>query len=58
MSRRTSVPSGSPGVEGIDAALNKDHLDVLIAPTMGAAWTTDWVNGDHFLVALCPLRLR
>jgi amidase len=37
------------GVEGIDAALEKDHLDVLIAPTMGAAWTTDWVNGDHFL---------
>src|ERR1700743_1610169 len=37
------------GPEGIDAALQKDHLDVLIAPTMGAAWTTDWVNGDHFL---------
>jgi amidase len=37
------------GAEGIDAALEKDHLDVLIAPTMGAAWTTDWVNGDHFL---------
>jgi amidase len=37
------------GVEGIDAALAKDHLDVLIAPTMGAAWTTDWVNGDHSL---------
>lgn len=37
------------GAEGIDAALDKDHLDVLIAPTMGAAWTTDWVNGDHFL---------
>jgi amidase len=37
------------GVDGIDAALAKDHLDVLIAPTMGAAWTTDWVNGDHFL---------
>jgi len=37
------------GVEGIDAALAKDHLDVLIAPTLGAAWTTDWVNGDHFL---------
>jgi amidase len=35
------------GAEGIDAALAKDHLDVLIAPTMGAAWTTDWVNGDH-----------
>ncbi|MDB6158338.1 MAG: amidase [Gammaproteobacteria bacterium] len=37
------------GVEGIDAALAKDHLDVLVAPTMGAAWTNDWVNGDHFL---------
>jgi amidase len=37
------------GAEGIDATLAKDHLDVLIAPTMGAAWTTDWVNGDHFL---------
>jgi amidase len=37
------------GVEGIDAALAQDHLDVLIAPTLGAAWTTDWVNGDHFL---------
>jgi amidase len=37
------------GAEGIDAALAKDKLDVLIAPTGGAAWTTDWVNGDHFL---------
>ena len=37
------------GAEGIDAALAKDHLDVLVAPTMGAAWVTDWVNGDHFL---------
>jgi amidase len=37
------------GVQGIDAALEKDHLDVLIAPTMGAAWTTDWVDGDHFV---------
>jgi amidase len=37
------------GAEGIDAALDKDRLDVLIAPTMGAAWITDWVNGDHFL---------
>jgi amidase len=37
------------GAEGIDAALAKDHLDALIAPTTGAAWTTDWVNGDHFL---------
>jgi amidase len=39
------------GPEGIDAALAKDHLDVLIAPTTGAAWTTDWVNGNHFVGA-------
>jgi amidase len=37
------------GPQGIDAALAKDHLDVLVAPTMGPAWTTDLVNGDHFL---------
>jgi amidase len=37
------------GPEGIDAALAKDHLDVLIAPTLGPAWTTDLINGDHFL---------
>jgi amidase len=37
------------GSEGIDATLAKDHLDVLIAPTLGPAWTTDWVNGDHFV---------
>jgi amidase len=37
------------GAEGIDAVLTKDHLDVLIAPTLGPAWTTDLVNGDHFL---------
>jgi amidase len=39
----------SAGPAGIDAALEKNHLDALIAPTMGAAWTTDWVNGDHFV---------
>jgi amidase len=37
------------GPEGIDAALAKDHLDALVAPTMGLAWTTDLINGDHFL---------
>jgi amidase len=37
------------GPEGIDAALAKEHLDVLVAPTLGPAWTTDLVNGDHFL---------
>lgn len=35
------------GPQGIDAALAKDRLDALIAPTSGPAWTTDLVNGDH-----------
>jgi amidase len=37
------------GAEGIDKVLADYHLDVLIAPTAGPAWTTDWVNGDHSL---------
>ncbi|HET6906051.1 MAG TPA: amidase [Rhodanobacteraceae bacterium] len=35
------------GPEGIDAALRKHHLDALLAPTVGPAWTTDLINGDH-----------
>lgn len=35
------------GPEGIDAALAQEHLDALLAPTGGAAWTTDLVTGDH-----------
>ncbi len=34
--------------EGIDAVMTKHKLDALIAPTGGACWTTDLVNGDHF----------
>ncbi len=37
------------GPEGIDAALKKDQLDVLIAPTVGVGSTIDLVNGDHFV---------
>lgn len=36
------------GPRGIDAALRRNKLDVLIAPATGAAWLTDPVNGDHF----------
>jgi amidase len=36
------------GRSGIDAALKKNHLDALLAPTVGLAWTTDLVNGDHY----------
>ena len=34
--------------EGIDAALAAQRLDALVCPTMGPAYLTDWVNGDHF----------
>jgi amidase len=33
--------------EGIDATMNKYHLDAIMAPTGGPAWITDLVNGDH-----------
>ena len=39
------------GPEGIDAALAENNLDALVAPTGSPAWTTDLVNGDHFLGA-------
>ena len=37
--------------EGIDAVMDTLHLDALMAPTGSPAWTTDVVNGDHFLGA-------
>ena len=33
--------------EGIDAVMDKNRLDALIAPTGGPAWLTDLPNGDH-----------
>jgi amidase len=35
--------------EGIDAVMDKNRLDALIAPTGGPAWLTDLVDGDHDL---------
>ena len=32
---------------GIDATMDKYHLDAIVAPTGGPAWLTDLVNGDH-----------
>jgi amidase len=32
---------------GIDAVLGKFKLDAIIGPTAGAAWLTDWANGDR-----------
>lgn len=36
------------GPEGIDRLMAENHVDVLVAPTAGPAWTIDLVNGDHF----------
>jgi amidase len=33
--------------EGIDATMDKYHLDAIVAPTGGPAWMTDLINGDH-----------
>ncbi|MBS1920718.1 MAG: amidase [Bacteroidetes bacterium] len=34
--------------EGIDAIMNQEKLDAIIAPTGEPAWVTDLINGDHF----------
>jgi len=39
------------GPEGIDAALGTHKLDALLTTAVSPAWTTDLVNGDHFLGA-------
>jgi len=36
------------GKEGIDAVMEKNRLDAIVAPTGGPAWLTDLVTGDHF----------
>ncbi|MDD5694987.1 MAG: amidase family protein, partial [Bacteroidales bacterium] len=35
--------------ETIDNVMSDHRLDCLVAPTNAPAWTTDWVNGDHFI---------
>jgi amidase len=39
------------GPRGIDAALEQFNVEALVAPTGTPAWTTDLVNGDHFIFA-------
>lgn len=34
--------------EGIDVVLKEHQLDAIMAPSGGAAWLIDYVNGDHF----------
>jgi amidase len=35
--------------EGIDAVMDRLHLDALVAPSGNPPWTIDLVNGDHFV---------
>lgn len=39
------------GKDGLLAALDKENLDALIAPSLSPAWPTDHVLGDHFVGA-------
>jgi amidase len=39
------------GVNGIDLALSKFHLDAVVAPTDSPGWTTDLILSDHFVFA-------
>lgn len=36
------------GPEGLEAALQAQDLEALIAPATSPAWPTDLINGDHF----------
>lgn len=36
--------------QGLDAVLQRNRLDAVVAPTGGPAWLTDPVNGDHFVL--------
>ncbi len=45
--RRTAT---SLARRSIDETLAKHNLDAIVAPTNSPAWTTDLVNGDHFLL--------
>ena len=39
------------GKDGLLAALDRDKLDALVAPSVSPAWPTDHVLGDHFVGA-------
>ena len=36
-------------VEGFDLLIQQNNLHALVVPTGSASWTTDLVNGDHFI---------
>jgi len=36
--------------EGIDKVMEENNLDAIVSPTGNPAWSTDWINGDRYLV--------
>jgi amidase len=47
--RAARLARRAAGRDGIDAVLRRHRVDAIVAPTMGPAWTTDLVLGDHYL---------
>jgi len=43
------------GRDGLMVLMNTQQLDALVAPTTGPAWSTDLINGDHYLGAASTL---
>ena len=43
------------GVNGVDAALDKFHLDAVATATDNPAWATDLLYGDHFIYGTSSL---
>jgi amidase len=35
--------------EGIDGVMKEHRLDAIVMPTLYPAWTTDLINGDHYM---------
>jgi amidase len=47
--RRRAANKKAAGPDGIDRMLREHKVSALIAPTLGPAWPSDLVNGDHIL---------
>lgn len=47
---RTALARARPAARAaIDEMMRTHRVDALVAPTLGPAWTTDIINGDHFV---------
>ncbi|HKC29182.1 MAG TPA: amidase [Jatrophihabitans sp.] len=48
--KKARADATSIAQHAIDDTMARMHLDAIIAPTNSPAWTTDLINGDHFLI--------